>query len=262
MVELLLLLAVVVGALLVMVRGSRPGHGEGSRGARRWKAVRRYREPDAAGLLVLAVAGLAAASLTARPEVLLTAGIGVGVAVALGGRLGSTALGLLGAGAACSLALSWTTGTGGGGCSAAGLLSRATRLAELGLVGLVFAVLFLVGRHLPGNRRSTSLGAGGLGLFATVDVVGFLGEPLGMPVLVSGLPAVAVSVLAAGVFGLAAGWAPVLVPALLGAGVALAGAGGALLAPCGAAPVAAVTGAAVFTVAAWATSRLAPHRPA
>ena len=228
--SLLLVAAVLMAALSVMVRGARPRTGEGRAGARRPRAVRRYREPgltEPVGLLVVALGGLAVGSVTEVASSAAGLGLLVGIAVLVSVRLAEVALGLIGivasvqavgqvAGADC-----WT-------------IAPLLRWSTFGLVVVVFAVTFLIGRHLPGNCRSTSLAAGGLGLFAVLEVVAFLVSPLGVPITASGPAAVGTSVVAAAAFGLGSGYAPVLGPLLLGTAASIVGAGaGALVGqPC------------------------------
>lgn len=208
------------------------------------------------GLLVLALGGLAAGSLTGRPAVAAGLGLAVGLLLVVGPWPADVALGLIGAAASAQVALQVL---GGSGCWGQGAV---TRWVTVGLVGAVFAVTFLVGRHLPGNRRSTSLATAGLGLFAVLDVMVFLVSPLGVPITVSGPGAVGVSAFAAAAFGLGSGFAPVLGPLLLGTAVAIVGAGLPVLVgqPCAGAPAEqAVVAALAFTAVAGAAAMATRH---
>ncbi|MGY1681261.1 hypothetical protein [Geodermatophilus sp. SYSU D01176] len=252
-----LLLALLLGGLALIVSGARPAIGEGRAGAHRPRALRRYRAPrptgaTPTGLLVLALGGLATASLTEDARAVAVLGLLAGAGALAGSRLGDLVLGGLGAAAAVVTA----AGLLRGGCATG--VPAPLRAAALAAVVLAFVAAFAVGNHLPGNRRSTSLAAGGLGLFAVVDVVAFLVSPLGVSVVDSGPAATGVSVVVAGIFGVAAGFAPALVPALLGAGVALAGASaGPLLAgACSPTSLAQLGVAVLFTAVAWPVAAL------
>lgn len=219
--SLLLVVAVLVAALSVMLRGARPPTGEGRAGARRPQAFRRYREPgltEPVGLLLVALGGLAIGSLTGRASSAAGIGVLVGIAVLVSVGLAELTLGVIGVVASAQAAIQ-VMGTG------CWTVPPLVRWSTVGLVVAVFAVTFLVGRHLPGNRRSTCLAAGGLGLFAVLEVVAFLVSPLGVPIAVSGPGAVGMSVVAATAFGLGSGYAPVLGPLLLGIAASIVGAG-------------------------------------
>jgi hypothetical protein len=252
LVSLFLVVAVLIAALSFMIRGGRPRTGEGRAGARRPRALRRYRATsvaDPAALLVVALGGLAVGTLTGQPSTAAGLGLIVTLTRCMGAQAADTALGLIGAAAALHVAQQVASGP------ACWTIGTTARWITVGVVTTVFTVAFLVGRHLPGNRRSTSVASAGLGLFAVLEVIAFLISPAGVPIAVSGPGATGVSVLAAGVFGLGSGYAPVLGPLLLGAGVAIAGAGAAVLvgqACPGASATQAIVSAAAFTAVAGA----------
>ncbi|TFV88059.1 hypothetical protein E4P40_10540 [Blastococcus sp. CT_GayMR20] len=247
--SLLLVMAILVAALGLMVRGARPRTGEGRSGAHRPRALRRYADPGltgSVGLLVVALGGLATGSVTGDPSAGAGLGILVGVATHVSCRAAEIVLGLIGAAAALQAAVQVTSA----GCWAVGATAR---WLTVGLVTLTFAATFLVGRHLPGNVRSTSVATAGLGLFAVLEVVAFLVSPLGVPIAASGPGAVTTSALAAAAFGLGSGYAPVLGPLLLGAAVSLIGGGASALVGqlCPGVPAAVALGTAVaFTAVA------------
>jgi hypothetical protein len=235
----LLVLGALLAVLSLLIRGSRPLRGEGSRGAHRVRALRRYRAPTSSGTLMTALGGLALATLSTRPETALVVGVVVGV-LGSGERGSGWALGLIGSAGAVQAVGDLVSGQS---CAPGDV---ATRLAAAIVVAALFSATFLVGRHLPGNRRSTSLAAGGLGLFVVLEVVSFLA----VPVAAGSLSGLAAASFAAIFFGLASGYAPVLTPLLLGAAVAVTTSGTAATLGTACSPLAdpaQLVAAAVFT---------------
>ncbi|MGX5654082.1 hypothetical protein ACWKWC_04850 [Geodermatophilus nigrescens] len=216
---------VVVAVLLVVLRSARPGRGEGSRGARSWRALRRYGQPglgDPAWWAVVLVTALSVGSWVPDVPTAAVLGLVTGVLAALSPYAGDLWVGGLGlVGAVDTARRLWV----GDPCLDAPPTARAASLLVVVVLGLP---AFVVGRHLPGNRRSTSLAMAGLSLSAAVDVAALLSTPLGVPVVGAGSPGlVATSALAAAVLGLGFGYAPVVGSVLLGAAVALVSASGA-----------------------------------
>lgn len=218
--------AALVGLLLFLVRNGRPLRGEGSRGARSPKSLRRYGRYGVEGtfespgwLAGVFVAGLAAASFASRFPIAAELGVVAGLAGALWPKVGSRVLDLIG------LAGSGATGHHLLFSNADYSASYGARFSSLVLVVVLFVPAAFAARRLPGNRSSAFTGHG-LALFAAVDVVSFLSTPLGVPILGSGsLSLVGASAIAALMFGFAFGYAPWLGALLLGAGVAVASAG-------------------------------------
>jgi hypothetical protein len=165
---------------------------------------------------VIVVAGLSVASWTPDVTTAVVLGVLTGMIAAVSNHVGDLWVGALGLVGAFDAAQGLVAGHD---CFDAPFSAR---LGSIGLVLLLGLPSFLVGRHLPGNRRSTSLATYGVSRFASVELVAFLSTPLDVPVIAAGsLGLVLTSALTAVVFGVGFGYAPVLGAVLLGAAVAL-----------------------------------------
>jgi hypothetical protein len=215
----LLPVVALVGIFWLILRSARPHRGEGTRGARSFRALRRYTAPDfssAPWAAVMVIAGISVTSWAPDASTAAVLGLLTGVVAAVSHYIGDLLVGALGLVGVIDAARRMVEGDT---CFDAPTSARMVSLAVVLVLGVP---AFLIGRYLPGNRRSTSIAVVGLSMFVVVEVAAFLSTPLGVPVVASGSTGlVLTSALAAFVLGLGFGYAPALGAVLLGAAVAV-----------------------------------------